>query len=669
MLRVIETEMRGEVATQQSSSLPLRLAVVGLGAFLLAAPSQFCTHPPTDYNFWPQALALLCLSALALCLSLCSLRWPALRGTSALLLAFGGWNFFATLAGVYKHDAWLELSRLSGGLLLYFALRALRSQLFALTTCAVLGATFQGLGALIDFSQTHNLRQQGGFFQYTFGFLNANLFAALLAPALLLSVLLPLETWKRSRNTAFTLLTSIPSFVLALALALTSSKGGFVAALAAFVVLFIGMWRARRDAVARFARRAWPVLLLVALVFGAVAFKTVGTRLARARGTDDNSTQFRAYLWRSTLLIANARPVLGFGPGAFPTIYPRFALVGYTRTAHQSWLQIASESGWPSLLLLLGAFAFAVRDGWRKLKTANWARAACGLSALCAIIVHGFFDAGWSIFCVLALLCVALALCSPEDEQVGAPQRGLNFPFLGATLLLLLAGYGTQGAATGEDLRARAEDNVRRGLPQSTAFDAVEADESSARSWNLLGRVTPIDNREAWTKAFETASRLQSDSAAHPRDWARQIDYLPAPTSADLQQISRLYDRAVELDPLNSSLRLERAKWRIDHKDGRGFDDLEFVLKEWDAPFGKYPAIGREDDVNLDFARATLAIAPRLKAQKQNARLALLVKRALNDCSLARQLLIKYPPSPDTPSSIRKFKDLDELEAGLKALQ
>ena len=670
MSRVLERGQRAEVvAPQESSSLALWLAVAGTGAFLLAAPSEFCTHPPTDYNFWPQALALLWLCGLALCLALSSPRWPSSQGTSQLLSLFLGWSFFAALTAVYKHDAWVELSRVSGGLFLYFALRALRPHLFALTMCAVLGASLQGLGALIDFSQTHNLRQMGGFFPYTFGFLNANLFAALLAPALLLSVLLPLETWRRSRNTVFVLLASIPGVVLALALALTSSKGGFVAALAAILVLCLALWRAKREVVAPIVRRAWPILLLITLAFGAVAFKTVGTRLARARGTDDNSTQFRAYLWRSTLNMANAKPVLGFGPGAFPTVYPRFALVGYTRTAHQSWLQIASESGWPSLVLLLGAFAFAVRDGWRKLKTANWAQAACGLAALTAVFVHGFFDAGWSIFCVLALLCVALALCSPEDEQVGAPQRGLNFPFLGATLVLLLAGYGTQGAATGEDLRAKAEDNVRRGLPQSTAFDAVEADESSARSWNLLGRVTPPDNRQAWTKAFETAAQLQPDNAAHPRDFARRLDQLPAPTPADLKQISDLYDRAVELDPLNSSLRLERAKWRIDHKDGHGFDDLEFVLKEWDAPFGKYPAIGREDDVNLDFARATVFIAPRLKAQGQNARLNALVKRALDDCALARQLLIKYPPSPDTPPSIRKFKDLDELEAGLKALQ
>ncbi len=668
MSQVLAGEKRADVAAQGAPSLSLRLAIFGTGAWLFAAPLQFSNHPPTDYNFWPQALALLYLCAVALCLALSPVKWPSLRGTSGLLLAFGGWSLAATLLGVYKHDAWLELSRISGGLLLYFALRALPARLSTFVWCAVLGASVQALGALLDFSQTRNLREMGGFFPFTFSFLNANLFAAMLAPALMLSVLLPLEVWRRGRKTGFALLAGVPALVLTLALALTSSKGGFVAAFVAGIVLCAAIWRARKTATSRLLRRAWPVLLVAVVVIGGVAGKTVGKRLLQTRGSDDNSTQFRAYLWRSTVAMANARPLAGFGPGAFPTVYPRFALVGYTRTAHQSWLQIAAESGWPSLVLLLGAFAFAVRDGWRKLKTANWAQAACGLATLTALFVHGFFDAGWSVMCVLALVSVALALCANDSEvESSTERRGLNLPFLGATLVLLLGGYGTQQVATGEDLRALAEDNVRRRLPQSTAFDAVEADEGSARSWNFLGRVTPLENREAWTKAFETAARLQPDSAAHPREFARHLDRLPAPTSADLKQISSLYDRAVELDPLNSSLRLERGKWRLDHKDGRGFDDLEFVLKLWDEPYGKFPALGRDTDINLDFARATLALAPRLKQQN---RWKTLQKRALEDCAAVRALQKSNAAMIEAMagrSSAHNFADLDELENGLRA--
>ena len=55
---------------------------------------------------------------------------------------------------------------------------------------------------------------------------------------------------------------------------------------------------------------------------------------------------------------------------------------------------------------------------------------ACGLAALAAVLVHGFFDAPWSVLAVLALVSLALALCAPEEDAAPATQRrGLNWPF------------------------------------------------------------------------------------------------------------------------------------------------------------------------------------------------------------------------------------------------
>ncbi|RYG55622.1 hypothetical protein EON80_30420, partial [bacterium] len=380
-----------------------------------------------------------------------------------------------------------------------------------------------------------------------------------------------------------------PTVLLLLALAVTGSKGGLVAALAALLVFGAAVVRAKGGLVRGFVKRAWPILLVALLVFGAVGAKTVGPRLLQAGGSDNNSTQFRVYLWRSTVDMVKSRPLFGFGPDAFPTVYPRFARVGYTRTAHQSWLQIAAEGGVPALTFLLGAFAFAVRAGWQRLKTEQWANAACGLGALTGVFAHGFFDAGWSITPVIALLCVTLALCAPESRQNGVrgepkeQRRGLNLAFLGATLILIVGGYGTQKAANGEDLRSQADAELRRGQATNAPQEAVQADAGSARLWSFLGRATPIDNRDVWEAAFGTASQLQPDNASHLRSWATQLEALPAPAARDVTKQGELFDRAVALDPLNSSLRLERAKWRLDHKNGRGFDDLEFVLSEWDA--------------------------------------------------------------------------------------
>ena len=234
--------------------------------------------------------------------------------------------------------------------------------------------------------------------------------------------------------------------------------------------------------------------------------------------------------------------------------------------------------------------------------------------------------------------------------------------------MLLLAGYGTQQVAGGEDLRALADHNLRLGLPAPQVEAALTTDPGSARLWNFAARATPMDDRATWETRFNRAMSLQPDSASHPRAYASKLAKVTAATGADVKRVDELYDRAVALDPLNTSLRMERGRWRYDHKDRRAFDDFAQVLGEWDAPYGKYPALGRDLDVNLDFARAVLALAPKLRA---HGRLAPLVQRALADCALARSLQRQNQAliqAGQGESSINHFDDLDDLEGGLRRL-
>jgi len=651
---------------REAPPLLASLFLFAFSLFWLVAPSAFVNHWPTDYNFWPQTLACLALGAVALLACVSGARFR-LEPIGLCLLAFLGWNTVATLTGIYRHDAWLELSRLCASVFAFFAGRALLSKAQWPLLAIVAGACYPATKAILDFFSTHNTRQFGDF-------LNPNLFAALLAPCLVLSLSVPMLLFRRTRSAPLAIAGFAPFLLLALGLALTSSKGGFVAAVVALGVFALAMVRAKGAVVGNVLKKAWPVLLVFALVLGAAGTKTVGPRLLRANGADSNSTGFRVYVWRSTLSMARARPLVGFGPGSFPTIYPRFAIAGYTRTAHQSWLQTASEGGFPALVLLWGALVLGARSGWRKLRSANWQEAALGLSALAAIFIHGFFDAPLSVLAVLALLCFCLALCSPDETEESAHKRGLSFPFLGATLVLLLAGYGTQRAALGEDGRTAIETALQnyRALPLNPLGDALASDEGSARLWNFKGKILSLEERERWEGAFTMAMALQPDNGAHPRDYARRLSQLPAPTGADLKRIEELYDRAVSLDPLNSGLRIERGKWLVDHKIGRGWDDFEFVVREWDTPYALFPALGRDLDINLDFARATLALAPRLRQTGQTARLRALTARALKDCADAQQLKTKNAAmfaALDGKSSLGHYEDLDTLESGLRALQ
>lgn len=85
-------------------------------------------------------------------------------------------------------------------------------------------------------------------------------------------------------------------------------------------------------------------------------------RFVTVLSTQKHSWMFRLLLWESTWRIGMAYPFNGSGLGTFELIYPKFASVGFTRTAHQSYLQIASESGWLTLMALLVFIGSVIRQ-------------------------------------------------------------------------------------------------------------------------------------------------------------------------------------------------------------------------------------------------------------------------------------------------------------------
>jgi hypothetical protein len=110
-----------------------------------------------------------------------------------------------------------------------------------------------------------------------------------------------------------------------------------------------------------------------------------------------------------TLDMAKDRPLIGYGLGAFPEVYPQYAIVDFpfsVNHAHCDWAEFAAEGGIPFLLLLLIPFAavvpVAVRHPW-------------GLGVI-AVMLHGCVDfpfprpavSGW-LFLMLGLLYTAKA--------------------------------------------------------------------------------------------------------------------------------------------------------------------------------------------------------------------------------------------------------------------
>src|SRR5205823_2852634 len=82
-------------------------------------------------------------------------------------------------------------------------------------------------------------------------------------------------------------------------------------------------------------------------------------------GAESYSGRFRALTWRGTANMAVKNPILGTGIGSFGTAYPRYAEAGFTEHAHNSYLQLAAEAGFPAAIFLIVIIGVALLAGIR----------------------------------------------------------------------------------------------------------------------------------------------------------------------------------------------------------------------------------------------------------------------------------------------------------------
>lgn len=660
-----------ELATPQRglwgfSALTELLAFGALLWLLLLAPTQLSGFWPASYDFWPQALFLLLAAAASLLLALSPESKIRFDTSAILVLAFLLWNLLSSLTSVYKHDSWLESARILGAFVPFFAVRALWKSERAVWILGawVLGVTYATLPAFWDFLQTRNPRQFGAYS-------NNNMFANGLAMTLPVALVLPFLVWRQTQSRWGAALTVLPFLIAALGLILTGSKGGFLAGFVALLVSAVAIWRAKKTSIRAILSRNRAIaslLLFFVLVFSVLAGKAILPRLQQARGSEDNSTMFRVYIWRATYDMALAKPIVGFGPGSFPHVSPRFSQVPYTRHAHQSWLQIAAESGFPALLLLLGAIVLAIKKGRRYVKSRDWPQSAAMMGALAALLVHGNVDSGFSTLSIALFLAVGLGVLtakSANDSPEDSPPRGRLNPFwLGATVLLALAGNQTQKAASGESLRAQSSELARNGgtsLALQRAQEAIDSDPTSARLWVNLGFLQESLGQNG-IPTLQRATELQPMRAANWLNLARAHQ-----RHGDATKIESFYWKALENDPFDTGIRLERAQHRLTVNHRSGVPDLRYILAQWEMPYGKYAPI--DHFVNLDFARATVILVP---FEKQKPELKTWISRALADCNRARAVraqneAMRRAVGPEAAGD--ENEDLEVIAAQLTQLQ
>lgn len=205
-------------------------------------------------------------------------------------------------------------------------------------------------------------------------------------------------------------------FVLLVALVLTFSQTSFIALIAGLIVL----------AALRYGFR-WGLAAAAVTLAAAAVFLLAGGAdredIGPARGLGDE-TSGRVNLVRGGLELAQDRPFLGWGSGAFGRAFYDEIRKTETTTSHSEPITVAAEQGIVGLALygaLLGSIIWVLFGAGPGSSAARAAIAAC----MVAMIVHSLGYAGFAIDpATWALLALGVALRAPGRPAEPAPAPG-----------------------------------------------------------------------------------------------------------------------------------------------------------------------------------------------------------------------------------------------------
>jgi putative inorganic carbon (HCO3(-)) transporter len=255
-----------------------------------------------------------------------------------------------------------------------------------------------------------------------------------LAGFLELVIPLALAAFLSCRSAAMFIITGFAALLPTAALLLTASRGGWLGlagAMFVFALLAGAAFRRTRLAVAA------GVVVLGVIVLVALAVPPLRARLLSGGG-EHSSNMFRYLTWRGAMTMAADHPWLGVGPDAFEFIYPRYAVGGFTRMAHENYLQVTAETGVPggiAFVWMLGAFFWLAGKGFRRLREreSRLLCAAC-IAGVFAFCIHSLLDYGWYIgaiaLTVFALFGLATNAGAPEPltPEPERPRRSRGKP-------------------------------------------------------------------------------------------------------------------------------------------------------------------------------------------------------------------------------------------------
>lgn len=433
-------------------------------------------------------------------------------------------------------QAWTEWMQLSAGLLFYISFSDLCNRrsvwkavlgTFLLLVCLIsmyaLWLQVQGRAEVLWLPRpaSYGMRASGTF-------ICPNHFAQVIHLGILLAVILvstPSAGVPLRLIAGYTLLPAVP------ALGLTLSRSGWLGLAAGLFTWFFcsALRRGWKRSVATLA----ALIVLAALTFSALWHLAPAFRERVQHAKTD--IRIRAF-WPDTWSMIEGEGFWGAGPGVYRHVFDRyrehFHDKLYIEYAHNEFLHLIAEYGWPiAALLIIGIVTILIRFLRAGLRCADPGRAMVPfamLSLLVAVLVHAVFDfnlhiTGSAMSLVLLLGCLdgrGLQLAVWKRKPLSpALSRWLPLPALLTSLILLatfpvlfigsLAEYQLDAATIRQDeiAASRAASVLRRWTPfKARGWTELGFEERSKAFW-MRDPVRRSDHIARSRQAYETALR------------------------------------------------------------------------------------------------------------------------------------------------------------------
>ncbi len=217
---------------------------------------------------------------------------------------------------------------------------------------------------------------------------------------------------------------------------LCGSRGGMLAILVEFTFLSVLLARQKRGIRTAVGVGVFAVVLITLLTWlgGQKLTERVSSVSTEARAEISGGT--RISIDRDAIHMFRKKPVLGWGLGTFPTVYPQFRSFYtnfFVNEAHNDYLQLLAEMGLLGFGVMLWFLIVLYRNAFRKIE--NWisdvssaVTLACTLG-FTGILVHSLFDfnlhvpANAALFYVFCGIAASPPLLQRSQKRKPAPSQ------------------------------------------------------------------------------------------------------------------------------------------------------------------------------------------------------------------------------------------------------